>query len=253
VQVAADYVELGAEGSHAIVKALVPPAGLAWKKDGGRQRAEFDLVGGVYDASGKPGPLFAGQHYALDLAPGDFEKLKETGIRFEASVPLKPGRYEIRMLALDPAHMPLGGAFRPIEIPDLTEKKLTLSSVFLSSVAGAGAAPGEPAATPRDAQVQRRFKTSENLFFQVHVYNTARDGAGASDVVLQAQVLSGGKLLFASKSRPALLQEKDGTPLPESDGMPLAGMAPGSYELRIVVSDRKANALASRSVDFTIE
>ena len=87
VRVAADYVELTPGGPHAVVKAQVDPSGLVWQKADGRQRAEFDLVGGVYDASGAPGPLFAGQHYALDLTPADYETLKETGVRFEGTCP----------------------------------------------------------------------------------------------------------------------------------------------------------------------
>jgi VWFA-related protein len=249
VRIAADYVELNPGGPHAVVKAVVDVAGLPWKKMDGKQRADFDLIGGIFDVNGQPGPLFAGQHYGLSLAPADYEKLKQTGVRYEGNVPLKPGRYEIRMLALDAAHAPLGGGARAIEIPDVGEKKLTMSSVFLLSSAGGAAGAGEL----RDAQVLRRFKTTDTLFFQVYVYNAARDGAGASDVVLQAQIHAAGKPPFASKPRQALLQEKNGAPLPEGDGIPLAGLAPGSYELRIVVADRKASAVVARSVDFTVE
>jgi len=255
VRVAADYVELADGGSQAIVKAHVDPAGLLWKKAGERQRAEFDLVGGVYDASGQPvvSP-FAGQHYAFDVAPADYAKLKETGVRFETTVPLKPGRYEVRMLALDSGHAPLGGAAQPIEIPDLAQKKLTLSSVFLSSSAATtGAAPGGGAAEAlRDAQVLRRFKASDTLYFELYVYNAARDAAGAGDVTLQAQIHSAGKPPFASKPQQALLKKKDGVLLPEGNGMPLSSLAPGSYELRIVVVDKKTNATAARSLDFTV-
>jgi len=35
--------------------------------------------------------------------------------------------------------------------------------------------------------------------------------------------------------------------------MSLEGMAPGDYELRLVVVDRKANVTASRSIDFTVD
>jgi hypothetical protein len=35
--------------------------------------------------------------------------------------------------------------------------------------------------------------------------------------------------------------------------MSLDGMAPGAYELRVVVVDRIANLTASRNVDFTVE
>ena len=35
--------------------------------------------------------------------------------------------------------------------------------------------------------------------------------------------------------------------------MSLESLAPGAYELRVVVVDRKADATAFRSVDFTVE
>jgi hypothetical protein len=35
--------------------------------------------------------------------------------------------------------------------------------------------------------------------------------------------------------------------------MSLEGLAPGRYELRVVVVDRKASATAFRDIDFTVE
>jgi VWFA-related protein len=254
LRVAADFLELTPGQPEAVVKAHLEPEGLPWTKGDGRQRAEFDLIGGVFEASGQPGPLFAGRHYVLDVTPDEFEKLKESGVRFEANFPLKPGRYEIRMLALDPAHAPLGGVASPIQIPDLAQQKLTLSSVFLSSSAASqGEGPGvEVGEALRDVQVLRRFKSSDSLYYKVYVYNAARDAGGASDVVLQSQILSARRPPFASKPQQALLREKDGAPLPEGDGIPLLGLVPGRFELRIVAADRKTNAVTSRSVDFTV-
>ena len=79
------------------------------------------------------------------------------------------------------------------------------------------------------------------------------DDQGASDVVLQAQIWFGGKTIAASRPRPVALQKRDGTPVPETNEMPLDGLAPGLYELRVVVVDRKANATVFRKVDFTVE
>jgi hypothetical protein len=40
--------------------------------------------------------------------------------------------------------------------------------------------------------------------------------------------------------------------IPQGNGMGLEGLEPGPYELRVVVVDRKANATASRAIDFTV-
>jgi hypothetical protein len=253
--VAADFVELAPGQPEAVVRAHLEPERLPWTKGEGRQRTEFDLIGGVFEASGLPGPLFAGRHYVLDVTPAELESLKEKGVRFEAHFPLKPGHYEIRMLALDPSHAPLGGVVRPLQIPDLTQQQLTLSSVFLSAspAAQGDEGPGvEVGEALQDVQALRQFRASDSLYYKVYVYNAARDAGGASDVVLQSQILSARRAPFASKPQQALLREKDGAFQPEEDGIPLLGLVPGRYELRIVAADRKTNAVASRSIDFTV-
>jgi hypothetical protein len=89
----------------------------------------------------------------------------------------------------------------------------------------------------------RRFRRGESLYFQLYVYNVVPDASGAIDVVLQAQIRSGDKLIAASKPQPVVFQQKDGVPLPQSNGMSLDGFEPGRYELRVVVVDRRANDL----------
>ena len=173
-------------------------------------------------------------------------------------MPLPPGRFDVRLAVADASLAPLGGASRRVEIPDLGREKLTLSSLFLSTTAassGAGAtaeAAGVGEAL-RDVQLLRRFARGASVYFQLYVYNVLADEAGASDVVLQAQIRSGDKLLAASKPQPLSFQQKGGVPLPQTNGMSLEGLDPGRYDLRVVVVDRRANATAYRSVDFTVE
>jgi hypothetical protein len=99
----------------------------------------------------------------------------------------------------------------------------------------------------------RRFRRSETLFFQLYVYNPKRDDAGHGDVVLQAQVRSATRLVAATQALPAALASRDGAPLPETNGIPLESLEPGSYELRVVVVDRKAGATVDRRLDFAVE
>ena len=138
-------------------------------------------------------------------------------------------------------------------MPDLGAKKLTLSSLFVSATSGAPSGAGEGQETLRDAQLLRHFKRSDTLYFQLYVYNAVASEAGATDAVLQAQIRAGKDLIAASEPQAVTLRQKDGRPLPQTSGMSLASLAPGAYELRVVVVDRKADATAFRSVDFTLE
>jgi hypothetical protein len=176
-----------------------------------------------------------------------------SGLQYQELVTVPPGRYQVRLVAHERAASLTGGAAQWVEVPDVAAGGLAISSLFLSASAPrAGEAVAAEEAL-RDAHTLRRFKSGQSLYFQVYVYNPARDDARAADVVLQAQLRGGGKLVAASRPQPVALQEKDGVPLPETNGMPLDGLSPGAYELRVVVVDRKANASASRSVDFTVE
>jgi VWFA-related protein len=254
VSVSADYLDLPPEGPQAIVQALVDLAGLTWRETDGRHRADIEVLGGFYDATGSPAGLPFGRRFELDLGDAEYRQVTREGLRYAHRRPLSPGRYELRIMAREAVLGPLGGATHSIEVPDLGEKKLTLSSLFVStSSADAGPGAGEGGESLHDAQLVRRFKRSDSLYFQLYVYNALADVKGATDVVLQAQIRSGGDAIAASKPQVVVFQRKNGGPLPQSNSTSLESLDPGRYELRVVVVDRKADATASRSVSFSVE
>jgi hypothetical protein len=227
------------------VRARVDLEHMRWQEAEGRKRAQLELVGGVFDASGQPiGPPF-GRRADLALDPTEFEKARAAGLPYQQWLALPPGRYEIRLLARERGLVQQGGATQAVDVPDLKDKKLAMSGVFLSV-----AAPGSTATT---MSVDRRFKKGESLSFQFYVYNAGVDAGGKSDVVLQAQVFSGGKATAVSPVQPVHLEVKDGTPVPETNVMGLEGLAAGPYELRVVVQDRTTRTTVFRKVPFTIE
>ena len=254
VQLAAGYLDLPPDGPQAIILARLEVTGLHWRETtGGRHRTDVEVLGGLYDSSGQPVGSPFGRSFELDLGDAEYRKATEEGLRYAQRMPVDPGRYEVRIVAREPGKGPLGGATQPFEVPDLTEGKLALSSLFVSAAAGAGPGAGEGGEALHEAQLLRRFKRSDSLYFQLYVYNALADDKGRTDVVLQAQIRLGGELIAASRPLPVAFQRKDGLPLPESNGMSLSDLTPGKYELRVVVVDRKANATAHRGVDFTVE
>ncbi len=253
VLVAADYLDLPPEGPQAIVQVQVAVTGLRWQMAGDRRKTSVEILGGVYDANGSPVGQPFGKSFALDLDAAEYRKAAEEGLRYAHRLSLGPGRYEVRVVAREPAQAPLGGARQGVEVPDLGTKKLTLSSLFVSAASGAGPGTAAGPETARDAQLVRRFKQTDTLYFQLYVYNVLADAAGATDAVLQAQIRSGKDTIAASKPWAVTLQQQDGVPLPQSNGMSLESLARGDYELRVVVVDRKADVTAYRSVAFSVE
>jgi hypothetical protein len=248
LHLAADFVSVPPDGSVAVVRAHADVSALSEGDTG----VALDFLGGVYDASGKPlGPAF-GRHTPVPAAA--LAQARREGVFFQQRLALPPGRYEVRLAARDLSRTKLGGASQWVEIPDLKDGALALSGVFLSTATPrAGAAAGAGGEDLRDVQALRRFKSRDNLFFQVYVYNLKGEADGSIDAVLQAQLRQGETLVAASQPQTIKLERKDGALLPQTNGMPLESLPKGKYELRVVVMDKKAGATVSRQTDFTIE
>lgn len=242
VRLTADFLDIPPEGSQALLRARIDLTGLEWRDMEGRHRTTVALVGGLYDAAGKPVGAAFSRRSELTVTRAERDRLLETGLSFQERVPLSPGRYQVKLVARDASLTQSGGASEWVVIPDLSSKTLALSSLFVST-------SGEDA----DTHVLRRFKPGGTLAFQIYVYNPSLDEKGARDVVLQAQIWGGGKLIAASKPTPVAFEKKDGAPLPETNSLPLEGLSAGPHELRVVVVDRKASLQATRKIDFTIE
>jgi VWFA-related protein len=245
VALRADYLDLPPAGSQVLVRAQVDLSKMRWQEAEGRHRADVELLGGVFDSAGQPVGAPFGRRAELALDPKEYERALTAGLQYQQRLALPPGRYEVRLVARERGLVQQGGASQSVDVPDLKEKKLTMSGVFLSAAPAGGAATVET--------VAHRFKRGDSLSFQFYVYNPALDADGRSDVVLQAQVWSGGKATAASPVQPVRLQQKDGVLAPETNVMGLEGLPAGAYELRVVVQDRKGSATTFRRVPFTID
>jgi len=242
VRLTADFLDIPPAGPQVLLRARIDVAGLEWREAEGRHHATVALVGGVYDAAGQPVGAAFSRRSELALTRAERDRLLEKGLSFQERVPLSPGRYQVKLVAREVSLAQAGGAAEWVEIPDLSNKKLGVSSLFIST-------SGEDA----DAHMLRSFKPRSTLTFQIYVYNPSLDEKGARDVVLQAQIWGGGKVIAASKPTPVAFEKKGEAPLPETNSLPLEGLSAGPYELRVVVVDRKAGLQAMRKVDFTIE
>jgi hypothetical protein len=152
----------------------------------------------------------------------------------------------------------VGTAKSWIQIPNLSEKKLTLSSIVIGE--RLASSPAEVIGAGRlfsnqiPLNITRRFKTDSYLRCLVFVYNSTRSGAERlADVAIQVQVLRNNKpvITTAVKQLPAQ-PGQDQDRLPYASEISLKGLAPGRYVLSISAIDRAAKTSASEQVRFDV-
>ncbi len=259
IRMSADFLDAPPDGTQLLIRGHVDLAGIRFDRAGDRQKADVEVLGVVYDESGRIVGEMEGQHADMSLGPASYEQALKQGLRYQRTVPLKPGRYLVRVVARDATFSQLGSAFQWVEIPDLSTGTLTLSNVFLftdAPTSGRSNGPAPAAAKGveglQEIQALRRLERGKGLYYAVYVYNPSRSEDGDTDVVLQAQVWSGEKLQGASPVQ-VVPFEHEGASLPMTSRIALEGLGTGDYELRLLASDRKANTNALRRISFSID
>jgi VWFA-related protein len=254
VQLSADYLSLDGGPGQVVVAGNVDVEELPFLRLGERRQGIVEAVAVVRDEAGAVAATLETQRSAIDLGEADYEGLRHTGLPYQQAVSLGPGRYQVRLAVREDATGMLGSAWRRVEVPDLAAGGLALSGLFLLKEGEGSSLPPAPGAPPdlRSVQARPRFARGENLYVQLYAYNPKRDASGATDLVAQAEVLRGGARL-AQAAPEAMAAPEGGGPVHHLSRIRIPGFEPGDYELRVTVTDRLANALASRAVAFTVE
>ncbi len=219
-------------------------SGVPFVPAGDRYAADLEIAGAVYDEAGRLVGEVAGERAQLSLTEESYRKATAEGLTVQKTVPLPPGRYQVRLAAREATRSLLGSATRWVEIPDVAAQPLTLSSVFLLADAGSGAAG------LADVQVDRRFRRGQGLHYVVHVYAPPAAGLPAGEATLQAQIWHGNRLVGVTP-RHDLAAAPGESAAQWSERVSLEGFAPGEYELRVLVAGRGAKA--QRQVSFLVE
>lgn len=278
VDLTASFINNALEGSLLNLTALIDASGLKFERAGDRHRATLEMVGLIFDEAGKVAQSFS-EKLEMNLRQASLEKILKDGVVFQKFVKLNPGYYNVRLVAREDGATQLGSSSSWLEIPDLSKKQLALSSIFFvtpdeelntTPVARplAEGAPNKDAdknAELRAAQIRRRFPRGSQFDFIIFTYNAKLDAKGAPDLVVQAQLYAGSKLVFAAPPKSILANmpagDKQTNSQPQLDlgripylaRLSLNGFEPGNYELRLVVIDRLAKTSTRRSINFVVE
>jgi VWFA-related protein len=253
MRLVADFVDLPPDGPRALVKAHVDVSRVGFERRIDHYTAELELAGAVYDEAGAVTAVIPGETSLLKLPSADYETLKRGGLLYEKAVTLRPGRYLVKLVARNPGSGLLGNAGVWVEVPDRNSRPLSLSGAFLKAD-NATLQPGEQAAL-EDVQVEKRFKRGQGLHYVVYVYRSDQAAAAAApgEVVVQAQVWSGDKLMGVGPKHKVAFGAADAPPPRVAERIALEGLGAGVFELRLVAMNGVTGHKAVRRMPFTID
>ena len=252
VRLAADFVSRDGAAAEIVVNGRVDIGALPFVRRGDRRLATVETVAVVLDEAGRVAATLETERRSLDTSDAELAQLvRQGGLPYSRAVAVKPGRYRVCLASRDDVSGLLGSACRRIEVPDLTEGRLSLSGLFLMKDGGSPSA-GDAAPVLHSVQDHPRFGRAEGLYVQLFAYNPKRDASGAIDLVSQAAVVKGGAVVATAVPEP-MLADAPGSPVGHLSRIRLHRLEAGEYELRITVTDRNAGATVARAVAFTVE
>jgi len=207
----------------------------------GAQGATIKLAGVVLNDKGKIASSFKNQLNIDAPKSGGSDS-----IFYNHHTPLAPGIYQFRVAARDEKTGRVGSAIQWIVIPDLTKSQLTLSSVLL------GGQVLEDKSTPHvQLSVDHTFPRTSQMGYWVFVYNAKRDASGKPQITVLTQVLRDGHSVMSSQKKVSNTGP-DLERIPFGEELALNTLAPGKYDLKVIVTDGVAGTSASQVADFVV-
>ncbi|HZF40327.1 MAG TPA: VWA domain-containing protein [Blastocatellia bacterium] len=254
VEMALDFLDVPNGSSGALVNLHVDASQLDLRQVNGTHQSALDLLMAIFDEKGKAAASVV-ERISVNIRPERLENALKNGFSYRRLMALKPGFYQARVAIREEGSARMGSASKWVEVPDIGKKQLTLSGVLLS--AGREDQNDLQLANsdyiPQPSSASRRFKKGGAIDFMAFTYN-AKVEKNTADLVIQSQVFSGSKLVFASPiAKIAIPESADLQRIPYAARISLDEFNPGSYELRVVVIDRLTKTTAFRRVYFTVE
>ncbi len=214
----------------------------------GKHRASFDIAGFVFDQVGKNRGGIS-QTVNAELSEEEYQRALTNGISYTASTQAPPGYYQVRLVVREVSSGKIGSVSRYFEVPDLSNKQLTMSSIMLYGMDQSGADKN-----PQQLAATRVVSRKNDLRYAVVVYNAKADN-NKPQARSQLIVSQAGKMLFKEPEQPVQTPGTAAGQFVKVGQLGLSKVSPGHYVLTLIVTDPladKKRQTVSRSVDFTV-
>ncbi len=194
----------------------------------------------------------------LNLRPETKAIVQRSGMRTLSRLQIPPGRYQLRVAANDLATNAVGSVLYDLDVPDFTKGPLTMSGLVVTSGAASRVPTVRPdeelrSVLPAPPMGSRIFPVGDELGLFVEIYDNVAAAPHKVDITTTVTA-DEGKVMFKNEDvRDASeLQGKSGG-YGHSARVPLTGLAPGIYVLKVEARSRLGQGpTADRQVQFRI-
>lgn len=233
------------------INALIDARKLDFKRTPeGKYQTSLDVVGFVFDQLGRSRGGIS-QTLNAELSEENYRRALVTGISYSASTQLPPGYYQVRLVVRESSTGNLGTVSRYFEVPDLSNKQLTMSSLFLYAADLSGASKVAPDQLPASRVISR----THDLRYAAIIYNPKLEN-GKPQLRSRLIISHGDKVLYQEPEQSVEAQAgSNPSQMVKIGQLGLTKVNPGRYVLTLVVTDPladKKRQTVSRSIDFTV-
>jgi VWFA-related protein len=252
ILMSADYYDVAGKGSTLATSILIPGEFLVFgPQPDGKTQAVVDLNGVLYDDKGVPKSSFIERILVTETTK------PQRDITFTYPAKIEPGLYQVRVAVRDDKSGRVGSAHAWMQVPDLTKKQLTMSSLLLgerSQSTVTNVSKSDDFGGPVAISASHRFRREATLRFLLFVYNsTLATTDQKPDTAVQVQVIRDDQPVITTALRKITTDAvTDLARLPYAAEIPLSSLQPGRYLLQVAVIDRLSKQSTTRQTHFDV-
>ena len=233
----------------------------------GSRKAGLEVVAMTFGADGNAAGR-TDRIFNLDLNASQYAAALSRGMVYVMNQPVPTaGAYQMRVALRDRGSDRIGAANEFIEVPDLTNKRLAVSSLLLRLDARqrpSGANPGagllESIASDNDPATSaafRFFHPGDSLYYEYFVFNAQTGADHAADLEVQTRLFRDGNLVYTGQPMiPAVAGDANTGRLLAGGHLTLAHeFLSGDYVLQVILTDKLAKQkyrTTSQAIDFAV-
>jgi VWFA-related protein len=252
VYISTGYFRLTDKQFYVPVSVVVPGSQIPFTRASDKDRATLDVMAVVRDEQKRP---FGQLRDTVNVEPSASADVQHKNVQYDTGFQLPPGKYDLKLVVRENQTGRIGSFEADVEIPDLKNDQVKVSSVVVSNQKQAvrtrqrNLNPLINNGNEIVPNVTRVFSSGQNLYFYFEVYDPGKDEkAGDKNAVRLLSSVVFYKNNVKAYETPLVQADEINVPDRKATAfelqVPLAQLKPGFYTCQVNVVDDAAGKFA---------